>query len=58
MRVMGSPASLTSLQQIMDLKVTEVQHQLPHQCHQGLIDLEILSICAIANGPTGNLEAI
>ena len=26
--------------QIVGLRVTEVQCQLPHQCHQGLIDLE------------------
>ena len=30
--------------QIVGLRVTEVQHQLPHQCHQGLIDLEVPGI--------------
>ena len=44
--------------QIMDLKVTEVHHQLPHQCHQCLRDWEILGIHAMANSPTGNPEAI
>ena len=44
--------------QIVDLKVTEVQCQLPHQCHQGPKDLEVPGIHAMANGPTGNPEAI
>ena len=30
--------------QIVGLRVTEVQHQHPHQCHQGLIDLEVPGI--------------
>ena len=44
--------------QIMDLKVTEVQHRLPHQWHQCLRDQEVLGIHTMANGPTGNLEDI
>ena len=43
--------------QIVDSKVTKVQHQLPHQCHQGLKDLEVLDIHAMANSLTGSLEA-
>ena len=44
--------------QIMDLKVTEVQHQPPHWCLQGQRDQEVPGIHTMANGPTGNLEAI
>ena len=44
--------------QIMGLKVTEVQCQLPHQCHQGLSDLEVPGIHTVANNATGNPEAI
>ena len=29
---------------IMGLRVIEVWHQLPHHCHQGLIDLEVPGI--------------
>ena len=45
------------LHKIVGLRVTEVQYQLPHQCHQGLIDLEALGILAMAD-TTGSLEAI
>ena len=44
--------------QIMDLRVTEVQHQLPHQCHQGLTDLEVPGIQIMADDATGSLEAM
>ena len=37
--------------QIMDLKVTEVQYQLPHQWHQYLRDQEVLGICAVVDSP-------
>ena len=40
---------------IIDSRVTKVQHQLPHQCNQGPIDLEVPGIHAMANGPTENL---
>ena len=44
--------------QIMGLREIEVQHQLLHQCHQGLIDLGVPGIHTEANnaaasqGPT------
>ena len=44
--------------QIMDSKVTEVQHQHPHQWPQCLRDWEDQGVHAVANGPAGNLEAI
>ena len=44
--------------QIMDLKVTEVWHQLLHQWHQCQRDPEVLGIHAMADGPVGNPEAI
>ena len=44
--------------QIVGLKVTKVQCQLPHQCHQGLIDLEVPGIQTVANNATGSLEAM
>ena len=37
--------------QIMDSKVTEVQHQLPHQWHQCLKDWEVLGIHIMADAP-------
>ena len=40
------------------LKVTKVQCQLPHQCNQGLIDLEVPGIQTAANDAAGSLEAI
>ena len=43
---------------IMDLKMTKVQHQLPHQCHQGPTYLEVPGIHAATDGPIGNLETI
>ena len=46
------------LHQIVGLKVTEVQCQLPHQCHQGLIDLEVQGTPTVPNNATGTLEAI
>ena len=55
---MGSPTHHLCPCQIVDSKVAEVQHQLPHQCYQGLTDLEAPGIHAVANRPTGNLEAI
>ena len=45
------------LHQIAGLRVTEVQCQLPCQCHQGLIDLAAPGICTIAD-TTGSQEAI
>ena len=42
---------------ITGLRVTEVQYQLPHWCHQSLIDLEAPGIHTVAN-TTGSLEAI
>ena len=44
--------------QIMDSKVTEVQHQLPHQWHQCLRDWEVLGVHTMADSPVGNLEAM
>ena len=44
--------------QIAVLKVTEVQNQPPLQCLQGLRDQEVPGIHTMADGPTGNLEAI
>ena len=44
--------------QIMGSRVTEVQHQLPHQCHQGPTDLEVPGIHTVADSTAGNLEAI
>ena len=59
MRIMDSPTPITLWPcQIMDLKVTKVPCQLPHQCHQGPTDLEVTGIHTTAGGPTGNLEAI
>ena len=52
-----NPSHLHS-HQIMDSKVKEVQHQLLHQWHQCLRDWKVLGIHAVADGPTGNLEAI
>ena len=43
---------------IMGLRVTEVWHQLLHQCHQGLIDLEVPGIQTMADDATGDPEAI
>ena len=43
---------------IVDSIVTEVQHQLPHQCHQGAIDLEVPGIHTMADGPAESLGAI
>ena len=42
---------------ITGLRVTEVQCQLPHKCHQGMIDLWAPGICNMA-GATGSQEAI
>ena len=42
---------------IMVSRVTEVQYQLPHQCHQGLIDLEALGIHTMAD-VARSLEAL
>ena len=42
---------------IMGLRVTEVQCQLPYQCHQGLIDLWAPGICIVAD-VAGSQEAI
>ena len=44
--------------QIVDSKVTKVQHQLPHQCHQGLRDWEVPGIHTMADGPAENPKAI
>ena len=44
--------------QIMSLRVTKVQGQLLHQCHQGLIDLEVPGIHTTANEAAGSPEAI
>ena len=44
--------------QFMGLRVTKIQCQLPHQCHQGLIDLEAPGIHTVANDAAGSLEAI
>ena len=44
--------------QIVDSKVTKVQHQLPHQCHQMPERLGVLGIHTMADSPAGNLEAI
>ena len=41
----------------MGLRVTEVQYQLPDQCHQGLIDLEAPGMHNVANA-SGSLETI
>ena len=43
--------------QIVGFRVIEVQHQLLHQCHQGLIDLEVPGVHTEANDTTGSLEA-
>ena len=43
---------------IMGSGVTKVQGQLPPQCHQGLIDLEVPGIQTAANDATGSPEAI
>ena len=45
------------LHQIMGLRVTKLQCQLLHQCHQGLIDLGAPGICTMASF-TGSQEAI
>ena len=39
-------------------RVTEVQCQLPHQCHQGQIDLEVTGVHTMADDATGSLEVI
>ena len=44
--------------QIMGLRVTEVQCQLPHQWHQGPIDLEVPGIQTAANNTAGSLMKI
>ena len=46
------------LHSIVGLKVTEVQCQLPHLCHQSLIDLEIPGIQTTADDTIGSPEAI
>ena len=51
------PSHLCS-HQIMNLKVTEVQHQLLHQWHQCLRDWKVLGIHAMADSPIGNPKAI
>ena len=51
------PSDLHS-HQIADSNVTEVQHQLPYQCHQCLRDQEVLGIHTMTNGPTGNPKVI
>ena len=43
--------------QIVGLRVTEVQHQLLHQCHQDLTDLEVPGIHTMVNDVTGSLKA-
>ena len=42
----------------MGSRVTEVQHQLPHHCHQGPIGQEVLGIQTVADGAAEILEAI
>ena len=44
--------------QIVGWRVTKVQHQLPHQCYQGPIDLGVPGVQTMANDATGSLEAI
>ena len=44
--------------QITGLKVTDVQHQLPHQWHQYQRDWEALGVHTVANGPIGKLGAM
>ena len=43
---------------IKGLQVTEVQCQLPHQCHQGLIDLDVPGMQTMADDTRGSPEAI
>ena len=40
------------------MTVTKVQCQLPHQYHQGLIDLEVPGIQTVANDAAGSPEAV
>ena len=44
--------------QSMGLRVTKVQCQLPHQCQQDLINLEVPGIQTTAKDATKNPEAI
>ena len=44
--------------QMAGLRVTKVRGQLPHQCHQGLIDLEVPAIHTMAGDAAGSLGAI
>ena len=43
--------------QIVGSRVIEVQHQLLHQCHQGMVDLEVAGIQTEANDAAGSPEA-
>ena len=43
---------------IVGSRVTKVQCQLPHQCHQGPIDLEVPGIQTAADDAAGSPEAI
>ena len=58
MRVMGGATPVAFAHQIMDSKVTEVQHQLLYQWHQCQKVQKVLGIHTMANSPAGNLWAI
>ena len=54
----GQPHPSPMSHQIVDSKVTKVQHQPPHPCHQGLRDQEVPGIPTTADGPVRNLDVI